>query len=109
MGSYGAVSPRSPQLLLYGGIKPAVCESMMRSDSMEKDPQNLHCVLQGVSTDHCPTTCCSSDFQETLYLLAASGMRESIKEGMTQHAPNSSTGELGSDICQSRQACAASR
>lgn len=51
---------------------------------MEKDPKNLHCVLQAVSTDHCPTTCSSSAFQETRYLLAVPGMRESIKEGMAQ-------------------------
>lgn len=51
---------------------------------MEKDPKNLHCVLQSVSADHCSTTCSSSDFQETLYLLAMPGMRESIKEGMAQ-------------------------
>jgi hypothetical protein len=51
---------------------------------MEKYPKNLRCVLQGVKTNHCPTTPSSSDFQETLYLLTVPGMRELIMESMAQ-------------------------
>ncbi len=55
---------------------------------MGKYPKNLRCVLQGVSTDHYPNTCSSSNFQQTLHLLAVPGMRVSISEGMAQ-APGS--------------------
>ena len=50
-----------------------------------------------------------SAIQETLYLLAVPGMRESIKAGMaepSQKARTSLSGELGSCLCQaSNEGC----